>query len=546
MSRVSRGWVTVILIITFLSLVFLTPTFLGDMLPQWWGKVFPNKGLRLGLDLRGGVFLVLGVSPDKTIEYELSSIKEDISGSLADKDPQILIKRTKTEGKSLTVVLFSPSDLKKLDDVLENYRQITRIEIDEQGPSFTLTLIDSQIGVAQERTIDQVIHVIRNRIDEFGVLEPTIQKQGTNRIMIQVPGASSVDRERVIGIIKRTAVLEFKIVRDAAPDRDSLLAKNEIDPTDTDQVEAAADTLAEKGFALHPGDENSPANEKFFITDFEPGVTGEHLSDARLTFDELGRPAVGFNFRGDGAKKMGVLTTNNKGERLAIVLDGVIKSAPVIRDTITGSGIITGVFTPEEARDLSLVLRSGALPVPVDIEQERTVGPSLGKDSIEKGRLSMMVGGIAVLIFMIIYYRLQGIVADIALSLNMLFIMGFLSSFGVTLTLPGIAGLVLTLGIAVDGNIIIFERIKEEIRVGKSPVAAIDAGYARSLWTVLDANITTLLAAIILFWFGSGPIKGFAVTLSIGIISTVFSNVVVARQITNFIYGGRKEITVSI
>jgi len=544
MSRVSRGWVTVTLIITFLSLVFLTPTFFGEKLPQWWGKVFPKKGLRLGLDLRGGVFLVLGVSPEKAIEYELSSIKEDIASSL--KDKKIVIKRTKIEGKSITVVLFSPADLKNIDEILENYRQVARIAMDEQEPSFTLTLMDSQISNVQEKTINQVIQVIRNRIDEFGVLEPVIQKRGANRILIQIPGASSKDRERIIDIIRRTAVLEFKIVREAAPDRDSLLAKNGIDPTDPAQVEGASKALAEKGLAVHPGDETAPANEKFFITNFEPGVTGECLSDAKLTFDELGRPAVGFNFKAGCASKFGDLTENNKGKRLAIVLDGVVKSAPNIRDRITTSGIITGVFTPEEARDLSLVLRSGALPVPVDIEQERTVGPSLGRDSIEKGRLSMIVGGIMVLVFMIIYYRLQGFVADIALGLNMLFIMGFLSSFGVTLTLPGIAGLVLTLGIAVDGNIIIFERIKEEIRVGKTPVAAIDAGYARSLWTVLDANITTLLTAIILFWFGSGPIKGFAVTLSIGIISTVFCNVVVARQITNFIYSSRKEVAVSI
>ncbi|MCH8028813.1 MAG: hypothetical protein IH874_02645, partial [Candidatus Dadabacteria bacterium] len=202
MSRVSRGWVTVTLIITFLSLVFLTPTFFGEKLPQWWGKVFPKKGLRLGLDLRGGVFLVLGVSPEKAIEYELSSIKEDIASSL--KDKKIVIKRTKIEGKSITVVLFSPADLKNIDEILENYRQVARIAMDEQGPSFTLTLMDSQISNVQEKTIDQVIQVIRNRIDEFGVLEPVIQKRGANRILIQIPGASSKDRERIIDIIRRT------------------------------------------------------------------------------------------------------------------------------------------------------------------------------------------------------------------------------------------------------------------------------------------------------------------------------------------------------
>ncbi|MCH8013847.1 MAG: protein translocase subunit SecD [Candidatus Dadabacteria bacterium] len=258
------------------------------------------------------------------------------------------------------------------------------------------------------------------------------------------------------------------------------------------------------------------------------------------------RPAVSFTFKGEGASKFGVLTEENIGQRLAIVLDGIIKSAPTIQERITSQGRITGTFTTDEARDLALVLRSGALPVPVEVEQERTVGPSLGKESIDKGKLSMAIGGILVIFFMIFFYRLQGVVADIALLLNMLFIMGFLSAFGVTLTLPGIAGLVLTLGMAVDGNIIIFERIKEELRTGKSTLAAIDAGYGRSLWTVLDANLTTLITALILFWFGTGPIKGFAATLSIGIISTVFSNVVVARVITSFIYENKKVPTLSI
>ena len=255
---------------------------------------------------------------------------------------------------------------------------------------------------------------------------------------------------------------------------------------------------------------------------------------------------MGFTFRGKGADNFYDLTNANKGRRLAIVLDGVIKSAPNIQEAIRYNGQITGNFTPEEARDLALVLRSGALPVSVKIAQERTVGPSLGKDSIEKGKISMTLGGILVFIFMIIIYKKQGITADMALALNMLFIMGFLSAFGVTLTLPGIAGLVLTIGMAVDGNIIIFERIKEELRSGKSASSSIDSGYGRSLWTILDSNITTLITGLILFWFGTGPIKGFAATLCIGILSTVFSNVIVARVLTNFIHGGKKIERISI
>ncbi len=541
MKRAPKGWITVILIVTFLSSVFLVPTFLGDRLPAWWGKVFPVKGLRLGLDLRGGVFLLLGVDPEKAAQHELANMKDSILTQL--KEKKVLVKKGFVDGHTLHIELFSSEDLSKIEDVLSTYKNVADIKRD--GASVEIMLRDRYVRDVQSRTLDQVIQVIRNRIDEFGVLEPAIQRVGSDRILIQVPGASASDRQRIIRIINRSAVLEFKIVRDAGPDKVSLLAKHGID------VDGLSDTevnrlLREKGLALHPGGEGLPANERYFLTDAEAPVTGQYLSDARLTFDDYGRPAVGFSFKGEGATKFGELTEKNIGHRLAIVLDGVVKSAPVINDRITTNGIITGTFTTDEARDLALVLRSGALPVPVEVLEERTVGPSLGRDSIEKGKFSMIVGGAMVLLFMLAYYKRQGIIADVALLFNMLFILGFLSAFGVTLTLPGIAGLVLTMGMAVDGNIIIFERIKEELSAGKTPLAAIEAGYSRSLWTVLDANITTLLTALILFWFGTGPVKGFAVTLSVGIVTTIFSNVVVAKVITDLVYGGRKVEALSI
>ncbi|HKQ32626.1 MAG TPA: protein translocase subunit SecD, partial [Thermodesulfobacteriota bacterium] len=325
-------------------------------------------------------------------------------------------------------------------------------------------------------------------------------------------------------------------VKDTGAAEDVLLAKYGV---------KTPDELKSQGLVLIPGDTGTE-NEKFFIATIESPVTGESLSDARLIFDEYGRPAVGFGFKGEGASKFGALTEKNIGQRLAIVLDGKIKSAPTIQERISSQGRITGSFTTEEAKDLALVLRSGALPVPVSVEQEKTVGPSLGKDSIDSGKLSMIVGGALVIVFMVIFYKLQGVVADIALALNMLFIMGFLSAFGVTLTLPGIAGLVLTMGMAVDGNIIIFERIKEELRTGKSPFAAIEAGYQRSFPTVLDANATTLITGLILFWFGTGPIKGFAATLCIGILTTFFSNVIIAHVITSYIYQNKKVAALSI
>jgi len=535
MRRASRGWIIVILIALLLSVIFLTPTFLGDMLPGWWGKVFPQRGLRLGLDLRGGIYLLLGVRAENAVEQELSNMKELMNEELA-KD-KVLPKSFQNSGKTLTISFFSKSDLEKTRKLESDYKEIA--DINEKDLSLSFTLKDQYIKELQKRAIDQVKETIQNRIDEFGVVEPSIQKAGADRLLIQVPGATESDRQRIINIIKRAAVLEFKIVKDSGPTQETLLAKYNV---------TTPDELLSQGFRLHPGNPKDvqSENEKFFITESDAQVTGQYLSDARLIFDEYGRPAVSFGFRGEGASKFGKLTGDNIGQRLAIVLDGTIKSAPVIQERISSQGRITGTFTLDEAKDLALVLRSGALPVPVDVEQEQTVGPSLGRDSIEKGKLSMIVGGVAVVLFMMIFYRLQGVIANIALGLNMLFIMGFLSSFGVTLTLPGIAGLVLTMGMAMDGNIITFERIKEELRVGKSPLAAIDAGYERSLWTVLDSNITTLLTALILFWFGTGPIKGFAVTLSVGIIFTIFSNVIVARVIADLIYGGKKVEALSI
>ena len=533
MRRVSRGWIFGILLITILSLLLLAPTFAGDKLPSWWSKVFPSKGIRLGLDLKGGIFLLLGVEAEKAIEQELGTIVDTIKTDI--QKSKALVKSTEKDGKTLTLNFFSKDDLLKAKDSAEkNFDSFA--DIDERDLSLDITLKSDYIKELQKNALTQVKQVIENRVQERGLVEPSIQKAGDDRILIQVPGASGDDRDRIVSLIKKAAVLEFKIVKNAAINEELLFQSQNV---------SSLEELEQQGLTIHRGNTGNQ-NESFFITELDAEVTGEYISDARLTFDNFGRAAVLFRFRGEGATKFGELTGGNIDERLAIVLDGSIMSAPVINDRITYEGTITGDFTSEEAKDLALVLRSGSLPVPVDVEQERTVGPSLGKDSIDKGKLSMIVGGILVIIFMALFYKLQGVVADIALLLNMLFIMGFLSAFGVTLTLPGIAGLVLTLGMAVDGNIIIFERIKEELRIGKSALAAIEAGYARSLWTILDANITTLLTALILFWFGTGPIKGFAATLSIGIISTVFSNVVVARIVTNFFYRDKEVETVSI
>ncbi len=533
MKRVSRLWILTIALFASLSVILLTPTFAGDKLPSWWGKVFSSKGISLGLDLKGGIFLLLGVETEKGVSQEMLSMKEALTSKLTEN--RILVKSSKISGGTLTVGLFPGTDTEKaLSLIRDEFDEIADISSD--GFLITLSIKPSYVEKLVRDSIEQVQNIIENRVQDFGLVEPSIQRSGDNRILVQVPGASKQDRQRIVNLIKKTAVLEFKIVRATGASRENLLAAMEAE---------TEEEISENNQIIHPGDTGNE-NEQFFLTERLASVTGEYISDARITFDNFGNPAVAFTFRGEGALKFGKLTEENIGERLAIVLDGVIKSAPTIQDRITYQGTITGNFTTDEANDLALILRSGSLPVPVVVEQERTVGPSLGQDSIEKGRFSMIVGGILVLAFMVFFYRRQGAVANAALILNILFIMGFLSAFGVTLTLPGIAGLVLTLGMAVDGNIIIFERIKEELVAGKTAVHSIETGYARSVWTILDANVTTLLTALILFWLGSGPVKGFAATLSIGIVSTVFSNLVVAKTFTSMFYRDKKMTEVSI
>ena len=533
MKGVSRLWITVIALCAFLSVILLMPTFLGDKLPSWWGKAFSSKGISLGLDLEGGIFLLLGVETEKGVNQEMLIVEEALVSKFAEN--RILVKSSSVSDGTLTVGFFPGADIDRaLELARDDFEQVANIGSD--GFLVRLSIKPSYVAELEQNSIERVRHIIENRVKDFGLVEPSIQKSGDDRILVQVPGASKKDRQRIVNLIKKTAVLEFKIVKAVGASRENLLAATE---TETEKQ------VAEKGMSIHAGDTGNE-NEKFFLTERLASVTGEYISDARITFDNYGNPAVGFTFRGEGASKFGKLTEENVGARLAIVLDGIIKSAPTIQDKITYQGTITGTFTPEETKDLALILRSGSLPVPVRVEQERTVGPSLGQESIEKGRFSMIVGGILVLVFMVFFYRIQGVIANAALVLNILFIMGSLSAFGVTLTLPGIAGLVLTLGMAVDGNIIIFERIKEELVAGKTAIHSIETGYARSLWTILDANVTTLLTALILFWLGTGPIKGFAATLSIGIVSTVFSNLVVARVFTNMLYRDKKLTEVSI
>ncbi len=371
----------------------------------------------------------------------------------------------------------------------------------------------------------RAIEVIRNRIDQFGVLEPAIQLQGNNRILVQLPGIT--DRERAIEIIGRTAHLEFRLVSD-----------------DPELIRAAMDGEEIEGYELKVMDTRDGRQETLLV---EKAVvmTGDRLVDATTEFSQeaFGQPYVSLELDGEGSRIFASTTGMHIGRRLAIVLDGEVYTAPVIRERIpSGRAQISGNFSIQEARDTALVLRAGALPAPVSIIEERTVGPALGRDSVEQGIRAIIMGGIGVLIFMLGYYLLAGAIANVALIMNMLIIAGVLSYFGATLTLPGIAGLVLTIGMSVDANVLIFERIREESALGKALRAAIHAGYDKALWTILDANVTTLITALILFQFGTGPVRGFATTLSIGILASMFTALFVTRLFMDLITTGNAKI----
>jgi preprotein translocase subunit SecD len=375
-------------------------------------------------------------------------------------------------------------------------------------------------------TLAEALKTIRNRIDQFGVAEPDIRRQQGGRIQVQLPGLS--DPERAIGIIGQTAHLEFKIVD---PDADVTKA--------TQGVLAPGRELAMMRTTLPDGSDG----EAPIVILRDAVLTGETITDARVSHDQFNEPFVSLTFNARGSRQFERVTTDNVGKQLAIVLDGTVYSAPTIRERIAGGrASISGRFTVDEARDLAVVLRAGALPAPVNVVEQRSVGPSLGQESIDKGVFSALVGMALVIAFMVLYYGMAGIFADIALMFNLVLIVAGLAGFGATLTLPGIAGIILTIGMAVDANVIIFERIREELRRGLTPRAAIEEGYSRATLTILDANVTTILAAAILYEFGTGPIRGFAVTLSLGILASMFTAIFVTRIFFDLYLAGRGKV----
>jgi preprotein translocase subunit SecD len=521
----------IVLVVLVIALIYLLPS-LSTTLPAWWPNILPEDKIHLGLDLKGGMHLILEVQVHKAVENHLERMVEDIKQSL--RKAKIRYQELKRSGPDrIELILLREEDSKAVQDMASDTFSDMSVEVGfrgESGPVVELILSQQAQHHIKRMAVDQAVETITNRIDQFGVTEPDIRPQGTDRVLVQLPGIK--DTQRAIELLGKTAQLEFKLVDEENSLEEAL--KGNIPPGD----EILYQIKGEAGYQT-----KIP-----FLLKKRAVLTGEYLTDARVQIDsQYNEPYVSLTFDARGARLFEQITGANIKKRLAIVLDNVVNSAPVIQDRIAGGRAqITGRFTMEEAKDLAIVLRAGALPAPVKIIEERTVGPSLGKDSIDKGIKATLIGGLIVILFIAFYYKFAGIIADLALLLNMVLIGAGLAFFGATLTLPGIAGVILIIGMAVDANVLIFERIREELRLGKTPRAAVDGGYSKALSTILDANITTLIAALVLFQFGTGPVKGFAVTLSLGIIASLFTAIVITRLIFDYLIINRGWQKISI
>lgn len=518
--------------LTIASVVFLLPT-LVQPLPSWL-SFLNGKKVSLGLDLQGGTHLVLTVDIDQAVINSLEVNAEELRRELRKGG----VKSPKVErvGQSALAVTVPADARDKLAEMVgqsfPNFKLDTAETVDGTLVQ-RLVLLPEEVRRIKQVAVDQSLETIRNRVDQFGVSEPIIQRQGDRDILIQLPGID--DPGRAKELIGKTAVLSFKLVRDVNPEP---YAKGE------QPMPAGTQVLYE----LSKASSGERRKGQPLVVESSTLMTGDVVSDARVRPGDLPNSRiVALDLNARGARLFEEITAANVNRRLAIILDDTVYSAPVIKERIPGGrAVISGSFTSDEARDLSIVLRTGALPAPVSVAEERTVGPTLGADSIHSGIQSFVVGGALVVLFMIVYYRFAGLLADLALVWNVLFMLAALAALGATLTLPGIAGIVLTLGMAVDANVLINERIREELRLGKSPRAAIEAGYDHALPSILDTHITTFLSGLILFQFGSGPIKGFAVTLCIGLVSSLFTAFVGTRLIWDFLLSRRRLQTVSI
>ncbi|MDJ0787866.1 MAG: protein translocase subunit SecD [Myxococcota bacterium] len=489
----------------------------------------PDEGLRLGLDLQGGIHMVIGPDLDDAIGHELSAIENSIENQL------------EREGIRGTQFVLSPDRLvvrpdgstnaEKIRALLAEYETV-EIESGDDPYEIRLRLTDEWDADVRERAMLQVLEVLRRRVDDpqTGIPESVITRQGADRVLVQIPGVSRVPK-----IFGTTGKLEFKIVEDFAATEDLLRAKLP-DGAVPEGKEIVAEIDRETDRVLSA-----------YLVPQVADITGEYLTDARVGFDSrFNEWQVNFTWNADGGEIFGELTGANVNKPLAIILDSQVYSAPVIESRISRQGVIRGSFDSEQASDLAVILRAGALPIDVTIEEERTIGPALGADSISRGLWASLGGLLVVIAFAIGYYKRSGLYAAVSLGVNLVLLLGLMSLFEGTLTLPGIAGLVLTVGMAIDANVIIFERIREELRSGRAPRAAVATGFQKARWTILDANLTTLFTAIILFNYGTGPIKGFAVTLSVGILTSVFAALVLTRLLYEWYPGQRPVEQLSI
>jgi preprotein translocase subunit SecD len=498
-----------------------------DAWPGW----LPATLVNLGLDLRGGAHLLAEVQVEDVYADRMDGLWPDVRDALRDERATVgTIRRQNSDPAELRVRISQPEGM---DIALAAVRELAQpvisltgataqtLEVEAQGPDIIVRLTEAERNATDERTLQQSLEIIRRRIDEVGTREPTIQRQGRDRILIQVPGIGSADELK--SLIGTTARLTFHTVLPGTPQ--------------------AGDAPGPRNIILPSIDEEG----RFYLLEQSPVVSGDELTDAQPAFDQNGRPSVTFRFNPSGARKFGDYTAENVGAPFAIVLDNEVITAPTIQEAIRGgSGQITGNFSVAESTELAILLRAGALPAEMVFLEERTIGPELGQDSIDAGRIACLVAFAAVLVFMALSYGWFGIIANIALILNVGMIFGLLSAIGATLTLPGIAGIVLTIGMAVDANVLVFERIREELKTAKGPARAIERGYEKALSAIIDANITTIIAAIILWVMGSGPVRGFAITLGFGILTSVFTAIFVTRLIIIMWFERKRPKTIEV
>jgi len=528
--------IVLIFILTLAGIAYTVPNFIPkeklEAVPTW----LPHQQVNLGLDLRGGSYLLLEVDSKAVLHDRLQTLVGDVRRAL--REQRLQYTGLGISGESVTVRMSKPEDVEKAAEAIRGLSSLVNtgsmmmgvaqrdIEVRSSASLITVNVTETAVFARIQSAVQQSIEIVRRRVDELGTTEPAIQQQGTNRILVQVPGLS--DPARLKDLLGKTAKLNFRMV--------DMTVRPE-------QVAAGAPVPAGSELLYS---EDTPAIP--YVIERRVIVGGEHLEDAQPAFDpRTNEPVVSFRFNSTGGRLFGEATRDNTGKLFAIVLDGKVVSAPRINEPILGGqGQISGSFTVQSANDLAILLRSGALPAPLTVLEERTIGPGLGADSIRAGTIASIIGFVGVVIFMILCYGFFGLLANIALVINIVMIMGILSALQATLTLPGIAGIVLTIGMAVDANVLIYERIREEIRQGKSPRQAVDLGYTRAYGTILDSNITNFISAAILFGIGSGPVKGFAVAHAIGIITSVYTGFTVNRYMVSLWLRYRNPKTINL